>query len=58
MKVSKNIFVLILLLSLVIVVGATWLSFMGELSFVWVFICYLAIYAFIRYLGGDIFKGK
>jgi len=56
MKVSKNVFKLILVLCLVVIGFVTYLSFMGHLSVLWVFFSYAGAYFLIKAVGGDVFK--
>lgn len=49
MKISKQTFLIVMVLAFIAIVALSVLAFMGKVNIIWVALCYVFIYLFIRY---------
>ena len=51
MKVSKNAYILILIISLIVIVGISIAVAMGKVGVIWLPVCYITVYTIIKIIG-------
>lgn len=51
MKVTKNVYILILIISLIAIVAVSALVAMGKLGVIWLPVCYITVYSIIKAVG-------
>lgn len=51
MKVTRNVYILILIISLIVIVGVSVLVAMGKIGVIWLPVCYITVYSITKAVG-------